>query len=58
MRKAFIHPRKPEPMKKAIKLAVFDLAGTTIKDNSNVAGSFQHAFLNHGFENVTLGGSK
>lgn len=42
-------------MKKAIKLAVFDIAGTTIKDNSNVAGSFQHAFLNHGFENVTLG---
>jgi phosphonatase-like hydrolase len=41
-------------MKKAIKLAVFDIAGTTIKDNSNVAGSFQHAFLNHGFENVTL----
>lgn len=41
-------------MKKAIKLAVFDIAGTTIKDNSNVAGSFQHAFLQHGFENVTL----
>jgi phosphonatase-like hydrolase len=41
-------------MKKAIKLAVFDIAGTTIKDNSNVAGSFQHAFLNHGFDKVTL----
>lgn len=41
-------------MKKAIKLAVFDIAGTTIKDNSNVAGSFQYAFIQHGFEKVTL----
>ncbi len=41
-------------MKKPIKLAVFDMAGTTIKDNSNVAAAFQEAFLFHGFDQVTL----
>jgi phosphonatase-like hydrolase len=41
-------------MKKTIKLAVFDMAGTTIKDNSNVAAAFQEAFLHHGFDKVTL----
>ncbi len=41
-------------MKKSIKLAVFDIAGTTIKDNSNVAAAFQEAFLHHGFDKVTL----
>lgn len=41
-------------MKQKIKLAVFDMAGTTIKDNSNVAGAFQQAFLMHGVSNVTL----
>lgn len=30
------------------------MAGTTIKDNSNVAAAFQEAFLFHGFEKVTL----
>lgn len=41
-------------IKKPIKLAVFDMAGTTIKDNSNVAAAFQEAFLSHGFAKVTL----
>jgi phosphonatase-like hydrolase len=41
-------------MENTIKLAVFDMAGTTIKDNSNVAAAFQEAFLHHGFEKVTL----
>jgi phosphonatase-like hydrolase len=41
-------------IKKNIKLAVFDMAGTTIKDNSNVAEAFQEAFLIHGFGQVTL----
>jgi phosphonatase-like hydrolase len=41
-------------MKNTIKLAVFDMAGTTIKDNSNVAAAFQEAFLQHGFDKVTL----
>jgi phosphonatase-like hydrolase len=41
-------------MRQKIKLAVFDMAGTTIKDNSNVAGAFQQAFLMHGVSNVTL----
>ncbi len=30
------------------------MAGTTIKDNSNVAAAFQEAFLHHGFDRVTL----
>ena len=30
-------------MKKTIRLAVFDIAGTTIKDNSTVAAAFQQA---------------
>ncbi len=41
-------------MKKPIKLAVFDMAGTTIKDNSNVASAFLEAFFIHGFDQVTL----
>jgi len=41
-------------MKNSIKLAVFDMAGTTIKDNSNVAAAFQEAFHHHGFDQVTL----
>lgn len=41
-------------MKKTIRLAVFDIAGTTIKDNSNVAAAFQQAFLQHGFSEVSL----
>ena len=41
-------------MKKNIRLAVFDIAGTTIKDNSNVAAAFQQAFLQHGFDSVSL----
>jgi phosphonatase-like hydrolase len=41
-------------MKNSIKLAVFDMAGTTIKDNSNVATAFQEAFHHHGFDKVTL----
>jgi phosphonatase-like hydrolase len=41
-------------MEKTIKLAVFDMAGITIKDNSNVAAAFQEAFLHHGFDKVTL----
>lgn len=41
-------------MKKNIRLAVFDIAGTTIKDNSNVAAAFQQAFLQHGFSEVSL----
>lgn len=42
------------PMEKIIKLAVFDMAGTTIKDNSNVAEAFQKAFIKHGFDRVSL----
>lgn len=41
-------------MENSIKLVVFDMAGTTIKDNSNVAEAFQNAFLKHGFNGVTL----
>lgn len=41
-------------MENSIKLAVFDMAGTTIKDNSNVAEAFQNAFLTHGIDGVTL----
>lgn len=41
-------------MGNSVKLVVFDMAGTTIKDNSNVAEAFQDAFLRHGFNRVTL----
>lgn len=46
---------QPRPiMSKKIKLAVFDIAGTTMKDDSNVASAFQQAFLQHGFGTVSL----
>lgn len=38
----------------SIKLAVFDMAGTTIKDDSNVAKALQQAFFQHGYEKVTI----
>ncbi|NHE59402.1 HAD-IA family hydrolase [Cyclobacterium plantarum] len=41
-------------MKNPIKLAVFDMAGTTIKDQSNVAQAFLKAFFNHGYKKVSL----
>ncbi|MFO7826580.1 MAG: HAD hydrolase-like protein [Cyclobacterium sp.] len=41
-------------MKNPIKLAVFDMAGTTIKDQSYVAQAFQKAFSKQGYENVSL----
>ncbi|SEJ04170.1 phosphonatase-like hydrolase [Cyclobacterium xiamenense] len=41
-------------MKNPIKLAVFDMAGTTIKDQSNVAEAFVRAFSKHGYTAVTL----
>ena len=37
-----------------IKLAVFDMAGTTIHDESSVAKSFQFALNKHGYNFVTL----
>jgi phosphonatase-like hydrolase len=37
-----------------IKLAVFDMAGTTIHDESSVAKSFQSALKKHGYALVTL----
>ena len=37
-----------------IKLAVFDMAGTTIHDESSVAKSFQSALKKHGYTLVTL----
>lgn len=41
-------------MKNPIKLAVFDMAGTTIKDQSNVAEAFVSAFLSNGYAQVSL----
>lgn len=35
---------------KNIELVVFDLAGTTVKDNGNVAGCFINAFSEHGIQ--------
>lgn len=37
-----------------IKLAVFDMAGTTIHDENNVAKAFQSALNSHGYPSVTL----
>ncbi|TNF43716.1 MAG: HAD family hydrolase [Cytophagales bacterium] len=37
-----------------IKLAVFDMAGTTIHDENSVAKSFQKALNQHGYPSVTL----
>ena len=37
-----------------IKLAVFDMAGTTIHDENSVAKAFQTAFNLHGYPQVTL----
>lgn len=37
-----------------IKLAVFDMAGTTIYDENNVAKAFQAALNKHGYPQVTL----
>jgi len=37
-----------------IKLAVFDMAGTTIHDEDNVAKAFQSALNDHGYPSVTL----
>ncbi|WP_375584822.1 HAD-IA family hydrolase [Cyclobacterium xiamenense] len=41
-------------MKNPIKLAVFDMAGTTIKDQSNVAEAFVKAFSRHGYPEVSV----
>ena len=41
-------------MRNPIKLAVFDMAGTTIKDQSNVAEAFVRAFSKHGYTAVRL----
>ena len=38
------------PMKKDIKLAVFDLAGTTISDKDYVAIAFIDAFIQYGID--------
>lgn len=37
-----------------IKLAVFDMAGTTIHDENNVAKAFQSSLNDHGYPSVTL----
>ncbi len=37
-----------------IKLAVFDIAGTTIHDENSVAKAFQSSLNNHGYPSVTL----
>jgi phosphonatase-like hydrolase len=37
-----------------IKLAVFDMAGTTIHDENSVAKAFQSALTKHGYTTVTL----
>ncbi|GAB3233617.1 HAD hydrolase-like protein [Algoriphagus aestuariicola] len=37
-----------------IRLAVFDMAGTTIHDENNVAKAFQNALNSHGYPGVTL----
>ncbi len=37
-----------------IKLAVFDIAGTTIHDENSVAKAFQFSLNNHGYPSVTL----
>ena len=37
-----------------IKLAIFDMAGTTIHDENNVAKAFQNALNKHGYPSVTL----
>lgn len=37
-----------------IKLAVFDMAGTTIHDENNVAKAFQSALNSHGYPSITL----
>lgn len=34
----------------SIKLAVFDIAGTTVMDSNNVAQAFRNAFASHGLE--------
>lgn len=42
----------------AVKLVVFDLAGTTVKDNNDVSKAFQSALAQHGYtvpiENINL----
>lgn len=42
------------PNNSKIKLAVFDMAGTTIYDENNVAKAFQFAMNGHGYPGVTL----
>jgi len=37
-----------------IKLVVFDMAGTTIHDENNVAKAFQSALNQHGYPAITL----
>ena len=37
-----------------IQLAVFDMAGTTVHDENNVAKAFQQALNRHGYPSVSL----
>jgi phosphonatase-like hydrolase len=50
----FVPPQTRNSTMSHIKLAIFDMAGTTIHDENSVAKAFQKALNKHGYPSVTL----
>ncbi len=50
----FVRPQTHKRTMSHIKLAIFDMAGTTIHDENSVAKAFQKALNKHGYPSVTL----